>query len=552
MLTKLLIKNYALIEDAEIDFKEGFTVITGETGAGKSILLGALSLILGNRADHSLFKDQSKKCIVEGYFNIKELDLKQLFKSLELDFEETSIIRREISATGKSRIFVNDTPTNLENIKLIGQKLIDIHSQNQSVQINKAGFKFELIDSIAGLKTELKSYQDQYFKLRTLESKLEKLIKSSALTKREGDFLKFQLEEIKSLNYKQGEELELEKEQQILANAEELIQTSNQAANLLLENEESLIQGLQKTKQLLETISNYNPLFKELSLRIGSSCIEVEDIAQEISSFIDDFEFNPNRLELLDDRLAEINRLKNKHIISDADELIELKVSIVNEISSITNADNNIQSLESKIENLKKDCLIKANRISEKRHKVFNRVSNSVNSSLVDLGIYNSNFKIQSERIEKLNEYGIETLDFLFSANKGVEPSKISKTASGGEVSRLMLSLKALLAENMRLPSILFDEIDTGVSGEIANKMGRLLQLMAKKRQVISITHLPQIASKGENHYFVYKLDSSDRTTSNLKELNDLERVEEIAKMLSGKNLTEAAINNAKELIHND
>ncbi len=552
MLSKLIIKNYALIDDVEIDFQNGLTVITGETGAGKSILLGAVALLLGNRADRSMFKDQTKKCIIEGYFRIGSYNLKSFFDSNELDYEGESIIRREINIQGKSRSFINDTPVKLDLVKKLGDSLIDIHSQNQFSLINEPTFQFGFIDSTAGAEKLLNTFQEKNSSYKKALKSLNDLKEKISKDIQEKDYLQFQFDELNELKIKQGEEKELESEQRLLASSEELIQTMNQVNTILSENDQNVIEGINQTNNLLNKISDLNSSLGELSKRINIVAIEIEDIQSEVARFSDDFEFEPERLLLIDDRLNLIQKLKQKHQLTDSDDLISLQIELEAKLTTIDNFDDDLVKLVNQLNKTFSEMAEAADLLGEKRRGVISKIESKISQELKSLEIPNAVFQILLVKSESFNKYGNDSIEFLFSANKGIAPSVVSKTASGGEVSRLMLSLKSFMAEHKNLPTIIFDEIDTGVSGEVANKMGDILASLGGKRQVVSITHLPQIASKGNTHLFVYKEDYQEKTVSKIKRIDGQTRVEEIAKMLSGKTITEASINNALELINNN
>lgn len=552
MLVKLIIKNYALIEDVEINFKQGLTVITGETGAGKSILLGALSLILGNRADRSMFKDQTKKCIIEGHFKLNGYRLDQFFKIHELDFEEETILRREINSQGKSRSFINDTPATLEIVKQLGESLIDIHSQNQSNLINESKFQYDFIDSVSGSEHLFKDYQHKFKTFKASKKNLEDLTLKIQQEVQEKDYLDFQFKELESMQLKAGEEQELEEEHGLLANGEEIITATNQINSLLSEGDFNVLDHLNQISASLNKLSSLNAILSSLSLRINSSLIELGDIHQEISDFSNSFEFDPNRLQFIDERLNLIHRLKQKHLVSNADDLLSIQVELDNRLSNINSFDEKLLELKEILKQAESNLIESSNLLSKSRKKAISIIEEKVSKEVRYIEIPNAVFKIMHQIENNFSPYGVDQFEFLFSANKGIAPSVVSKTASGGEVSRLMLCLKNYLAEHKNLPTILFDEIDTGVSGEVANKMGEILSSLGNQRQVISITHLPQIASKGLNHLYVYKEDGVEKTTSKIKEISGQEKIEEIAKMLSGKNITKASINNALELINNN
>lgn len=549
MLKQLSIQNFALIDELNIQFSEGLSVITGETGAGKSILLGALKLILGERADHSSLKNQSEKCIIEGTFSVANYDLKALFAEADLDYWDETIIRREISPQGKSRSFINDTPTTLEVLKKLGEKLIDIHSQHQSLQINDADFQLNVIDALASNDNLKRTYDLQFDKYLELRNQLKEVEHQAAEAQKEEDYLRFQFEELEALNLQAGESEELEKEQEFLANSEEILRNFSQIDGLLSQGDENALEILKQVKVLMNQSSRFFSDMEDLNQRFQSTLIELEDIAQEISNKAESLEFDPNRQQLVEERLGEIHRLQKKHLLEDAEKLIDLKTDLDHKLLSISDYEVQIEKLRKEFEDAKTALYQSADRLSKSRLNVIHKICKQVEISLKKLGIPHAQFNIEHQLLTEVQQNGRDSFDFLFSANKGMPPQKVAKTASGGEISRLVLSVKALLAEHQQLPTILFDEIDTGVSGEIADQMGSLLSEISTKRQVISITHLPQIAAKGQSHYFVYKSNDEERTKTQMRELSKEERLSEIAKMLSGKNLTEAAVNNAKELL---
>jgi len=550
MLHHLSIQNFALIDQLNIDFDKGLSVITGETGAGKSILLGALRLILGERADHNSLKNSEQKCIIEGTFKVTDYQLQQFFESNDLDYWEETIVRREISPQGKSRNFINDTPTTLEVMKNLGRKLIDIHSQHQSLQINDPAFQLKVIDALAGnyyLKEKYKKAYNTY--TEDLEA-LAHLKNKASEAKKEEDFFKFQFEELSALALKDGEAKELSQEQEQLANSEDILRNFSQMEAMLSEQEGNVIEMMQQLKRLFAENSNYLPDFKELSDRFQSTTIELEDIAQDLSQQASSYEFDPNRQLYVEERLGEIHRLQQKHQLGDAEELLILLDEFDEKLQVISNYDDQIKKLENALFNSEKLVLELAEELQTKRLSVLPQLEKSVVKSLQQLGIPHADFKVEHQESEKVQKSGKDTFQFLFSANKGIPPQQLAKTASGGEVSRLVLSIKSLLASKQKMPTIIFDEIDTGVSGEVADQMGTVLNKLAENMQVISITHLPQIAAKGAAHFFVYKADEGERSTTQIMQLNEKDRLNEIAKMLSGKNLSEAALNNAKELLN--
>lgn len=549
MLKQLSIQNFALIDELNIRFCEGLSVITGETGAGKSILLGALRLILGERADHSSLKNQSEKCIIEGVFSVKSYDLRALFEESDLDYWEETIIRREISPQGKSRNFINDTPTTLEVMKRLGERLIDIHSQHQSLQINDSDFQLNVIDALASNQKLRADYSSTYRKYSNFKKQLNQITQEAAEAQKEEDYLRFQFEELEALNLQPGEVESLEKEQEFLANSEEILRNFSQIDGILSQSEDNAITMLRQVKLLMDQSSRYFDDMEEMNQRYQSSLIELEDIAQEISTKAESLEFDPNRQQLVEERLGEIHRLQKKHLMENAEQLIDYKEELDQKLADLSNFDSQIEKLTKELDQTQSELKQFAQNLSQSRLKVLTTISKRVEESLKKLGIPHAVLSIEHKLLSEAQADGIDQFSFLFSANKGVAPQQVAKTASGGEVSRLVLSIKALLAEHQQLPTILFDEIDTGVSGEVADQMGSLLSDIAQKRQVISITHLPQIAAKGQSHYFVFKSNDGERTKTQMRALSEDERINEIAKMLSGKNLSEAAINNAKELL---
>lgn len=549
MLKHLSIQNFALIDQIEIEFDSGLSVITGETGAGKSILLGALALILGNRADHDSLKDKTRKCIVEGVFDISSYGLKAFFEQEELDYGVKAILRREINPQGKSRNFINDTPTTLEVMKVLGDQLIDIHSQHQSLKINDSVFQLEVLDSLAKNGGTLNKFQLSYSKYKELSQSLEQLMQEAEASKKQEEYLDFQFKELERLSLNENEIEGLEEEQERFANSEEIIGNLNQLMNGLSQGEANVVDSLTQLKQLLSQTSNYDSSLKESSDRLNSLYIDLQDIAATIESKAEGFQYDPERHQLVEERLGEIHRLQLKHQLATAEELLPLKIAIENQLVAISNVDQQIASLKKEQESYRIELNELASQLSVKRIEASKMLIDEVQKTAQELGMPYAQLEVNHSQRESFNQFGLDNFDFLFSANKGMKPQQISKTASGGEISRLMLAIKRLLAEYKQLPTILFDEIDTGVSGELANQMGIILNEIATQRQVISITHLPQLAAKGKSHFYVYKQEEGERSTSQMKLLTKEERVEEIAKMLSGSKLSEAARINAKELL---
>ena len=549
MLQQLSIKNYALIEESTIHFPEGYVVITGETGAGKSILLGALGLVLGNRADSDALFDKTKKCVVEALFNVSNLQLEELFATHDIDFENETCIRREINADGKSRAFVNDTPVTLAVLKELSERLIDVHSQHQTLMLNKHAFQFKLIDAFAQLKQPLINYSEDFSKYQTVKKQLSELKAKEAQLKKEQDFLQFQLDELEQFSPKEDELGELEKESEVLENAESIKQQLSTISELINGDHENVISKLNLLKPVLTQLSRYGENYNELNKRLNEVYIELKDIASESSSLCDDVTADPERLQIVNERLDNYNRLLKKHSVTNEKELIALWREMEEKISVIQSFDDDVERMEKEMNALHKKLVAQAKTLSDQRKKIIPEIEHNVSAMLEQLSMPNAKFKIELKEKSELGILGKDEINFLFSANKGSEFKDIEKVASGGELSRLMLCIKSLAAQKTALPVIIFDEIDTGVSGDVADKIGSILQAMGKNRQVISITHLPQIASKGTSHLFVYKEDHPTKTISKIKQLKNEERILEIAKMLSSGNPGEAAINNAKELL---
>ncbi len=550
MLQHLRIQNFALIEETEVHLNNGLTVITGETGAGKSILLGALGLTLGNRADVSSLHDKTKKCIIEAQFNIKEYNLKSFFESNELDFEEVTTIRREITSEGKSRAFINDTPTTLSVLKELGERLIDIHSQHETLLLKETNFQFELVDAFAQTTHLFADYKKQFSALQKAKKQLEELTAQEIQAKKELDYFQFQFNELEEANLKIGEQQQLEEESETLENAE-FIKSSLVKSSLAINGgDENIVSALALVKQQLHSVSKFGKQFNELFERINSVSIELKELSKDIDACEEDVVYDNTRLEEVNSQLDKLNRLLKKHGVNNEEELLAIKTDIEAKLQQFSSLEVAIEKTQKEITALEKQCKALAKDLSDKRQKSTTGIEQNIKTMLTSLSMANAQFKIELKPLEVLSINGQDAISFLFTANKGAEFKELHKTASGGELSRLMLCLKALLAERTALPTIIFDEIDTGVSGDVADKIGNILFAMGKTMQVITITHLPQMASKGGNHLFVYKSDSKDKTTSSIKALNKEERIAEIAKMLSTGTPTETALKNAKELLN--
>ena len=550
MLQHLRIQNFALIEETEVHLKNGLTVITGETGAGKSILLGALGLTLGNRADVSSLHDKAKKCIIEAQFNIKEYNLKSYFESHELDFEEVTTIRREITPEGKSRAFINDTPTTLSVLKVLGDLLIDIHSQHETLLLKETNFQFELVDAFAQTSNLFSDYKKQFSALQKLKKQLEALTAEELKAKKELDYFQFQFSELDEACIKIGVQQQLEEESETLENAEFIKGSLVKSSTAINGGDENIVSALAIVKQQLQSVSKFGKQFNELFERINSVSIELKELSKDIDACEEDVVYDNTRLEEVNVQLDKLNRLLKKHGVNSEEELLMIKNDIENKLQQFSSLETSIEKTQKEILVLENQCKVLAKDLSDKRQKSTTGIEQSIKTMLTSLSMTNAQFKIELKPLDLLSINGQDSISFLFTANKGAEFKELHKTASGGELSRLMLCLKALLAERTALPTIIFDEIDTGVSGDVADKIGNILFAMGKTMQVITITHLPQMASKGGNHLFVYKSDSKDKTTSSIKALNKEERIAEIAKMLSTGTPTETALKNAKELLN--
>ena len=550
MLQNLRIQNFALIEETEVRLNQGLTVITGETGAGKSILLGALGLTLGNRADVSSLHDKTKKCIIEAQFNIKAYNLKSFFENNELDFEEVTSIRREITPEGKSRAFINDTPTTLSVLKELGDQLIDIHSQHETLLLKETNFQFELVDAFAQTTQLFADYKKQFSQLTKLKKQLEELTAQELQAKKELDYFQFQFNELEEAAIKVGVQQQLEEESETLENAEFIKGNLSKSSLAINGGDENIVSALALVKQQLQSVSKFGKQFNELFERVNSVSIELKELAKDIDACEEDVVYDNVRLEEVNTQLDKLNRLLKKHGVNTEEELLAIKDEIETELQQFSSLELSIEKTNKEIVALEKQCKTLAKDLSDKRQKSTAGIEQNIKTMLTSLSMANAQFKIDLKPLDSLTSNGLDAISFLFTANKGADFKELHKTASGGELSRLMLCLKALLAERTALPTIIFDEIDTGVSGDVADKIGNILFAMGKTMQVITITHLPQMASKGSNHLFVYKSDSKDKTTSSIKQLNKDERIAEIAKMLSTGTPTETALKNAKELLN--
>ena len=550
MLTGLSIKNYALIDQLQVNFNDGFTIITGETGAGKSILLGGLSLILGKRADLSSLRDTEKKCIIEATFDISNYNLKSLFIAEDLDYEAQTIIRREILPSGKSRAFVNDSPVKLNSLQLLGEKLIDIHSQHETLQLTDDNFQFQVIDALAETSENLVTYKEYLKTYKSLQKELKQLQQFQAEAIKEHDYNSFLLNELVSANLKPDELAELEEEFEVLSNVESIQEKLESVNQLLSEEQIGVLTNLREVKNTMQKLALISANYKDLSERVNSALIELDDVATEVEGFQTELDVNPKRLEEVEGKLSAINNLMQKHIVQTIPELIEIREQLAQKVEATENVDKDILNKEKEIKAVVKQLDSEAAIITKKRNEAIPKLITQLEEILSQLGMPNAQFKITLNKSEIFLFNGKDELDFLFSANKGGQFNTLKKAASGGELSRIMLAIKSILSKYIKLPSIIFDEIDTGVSGEISNKMAEIMSQMSQKMQVFSITHLPQIAAKGNTHFKVYKQDIDNVTTSNLVKLEYDERVVELAQMLGGAALSESAIAHAKQLLN--
>ena len=552
MLKRLAISNYALIDNLDISFSNTLNILTGETGAGKSIILGALSLILGQRAEGKYFFNQQKKCVIEGTFLVKSFHLNDFFKENDLDYEQETVLRREISSDGKSRAFINDTPVNLATLKKLGEQLIDIHSQHATLEINNEDFQLLVIDTIADNRAILENYNSTYKGYRQAQTKLKELISQSEQSKSDLDYFRFQFDELEKANLSEDEQAQLEQEQDALTHAEEIKRSLILAIGILNEQDSAVITKLKEAATNLGNAERYNPEIKDLHERLNSSLIEVKDILTEIERIEQHSSVDESRLEEVNQRLDLLYTLQKKHRVSSNLELITLRNQLTDKLNSILFADEDIEKLRRELDDIYLKLLDFSEQVHQSRMASIPHVEQTVKTTLHEVGMPNAVLQISNERLPegKFELNGTDQIKFLFTANKGQVPLPMSKVASGGELSRLMLSIKSLIAVHTALPTIIFDEIDTGISGEVALKVGSIMEKLSENMQVIAITHLPQIAARGNAHYTVYKDEHSDTTHTNIRQISSDERVMELAKMLSGNNPGESAILNARELLN--
>lgn len=551
MLTKLSVSNYAIINQLSVEFTNGLNTVTGETGAGKSIILGALGLILGNRADLSVLKDKSEKCVVEGIFEIGNYKLEKFFVKNDLDFDTQTILRREITPTGKSRAFINDTPVNLKVLKNLGLKLIDIHSQHQNLELSNQQFQLNLLDSVAGNHQLLNKYKIQHTNFLSLKKELKSLFEKAENANADLDYFQFQFNQLDEAKLQENEQDELEQELEQLTHAEEIKAAFVKVKQLFEDEQFSVIQNIKDCQKELEKIKNYVAEAPQLAERIQSSLFELKDILEETERIADDIEHDPKRIEWVNDRLNLIYSLQQKHHVSTVMELIELKNYFDEKINTVVAYEAEIEKLNRSLLEQEKHLKEISEKLTHKRTQVFSKIQKSVLADLNQLGMPKSKFIIEHENTHDYTANGCDSVSILFSANTDAEANEISKIASGGEMSRLMLAIKNLLRSSKALPTVIFDEIDSGVSGEIALKMGNIIKSFSTSTQIINITHLPQIAAKGDSHFQVYKLEEKGKTFTSIKKLSNKERIEELAKMVGGDNFTDSNKKSAEELLKN-
>ncbi len=551
MIRKLLITNYILIDKVEIDFTEGFNVITGETGAGKSILIGALSLLSGQRADTNTLRDSEKKCVIEADIELFNEALKPLFDSLDLEFDKHSILRREILPSGKSRAFINDTPVNLKVLDLCSKALFDIHSQHQNALIKDEEFRLSVVDLLADNENIRNKYQEYLESYTRLKKQIEKLKSEHQKQQDEQEFLQFHFEQLDKANLKKGELETLESELSELSHAEEIKQALSGGFYLLSESEQSVISQLLSVENELEKIANYFPKAEAFKERIRSNIIDLQDLAPEIESSSEDVEYNPERIDFINERIQTIVDLQRKHQVDSEEELMAIKDKLDQQLQRFSNFDFDLKEQESALNKVYRQLKEITQTLTESRKSVFTQIEKNVSETLKDMGMPKAIFKVKHHFLNDFESTGLDQIIFAFSANKGVDVDDISKIASGGERSRLMLAIKTMLSRNAMVSTLILDEVDTGVSGEVAGKMGELMKQISKDRQLIVITHLPQIAAKANHHFKVKKEDENrDKTQSTVVKLSDNERVDEIASLLSGEHITESAKANAKDLLN--
>jgi DNA repair protein RecN (Recombination protein N) len=549
MLQHLEISHYALIERLDIDIHKGFSVITGETGAGKSIIMGALSLVLGNRADTRVIQEGAKKCVVEATFDVSAYGLEAIFDLLEIDYENECIIRREVNRSGKSRSFVNDTPIKLVDLKQITAHLIDIHSQHANLLLGESNFQLQVVDTIAQSKEELLAYKKVYKAYKVSEKALNELRERACTQRADLDYAQYQYDQLADAELKSGEQKQMEQELSMLNHAEEIKSNLQHVLSIFQDDEYGSLGQLREASGALDKVSEYLEALPDLAKRTESMRIELEDICCELENVFDTAEYDPSRKQQIEERLNLIYSLEQKHQVETIDALLELQNQYEQQLLRIEGFDAELEKLEKELQENRNNCKTQAEKLSQKRHQVSTEIEQSMEEKLVFLGMKNAQFKVDISTNSEFTPSGCDHVEFLFTANKKAQAQAITAIASGGEMARVMLTLKSLLVKRQDMPTIIFDEIDTGVSGDVAQRMGKVMQQMSQNMQVITISHLPQIAAQGEHHFKVYKEDTPENTITHLVPLNKAQRIEELAEMLSGKPPTPAACMNAQELI---
>lgn len=550
MLKSLSISNYALIDQLHLQPSKGLSMITGETGAGKSIMLGAVGLLLGNRSDTKVLLHEDKKCVVEGVFEIGEYGLRDFFEQVELDYDDTCIIRREISPGGKSRSFVNDTPVLLDSLKVLGAKLMDVHSQHDTLQLGEGSYQLSLVDAFALTKAELGAFQKNYKAYRSAKSNFETLRQKALELQKEADFNQFQLDELSSLSLVAGEQEELESTQEVLENAEEIKLKINEMLALFQEEQFGVIQGMSQIQHGMQSLERLAHKFSELKERFQSVLIEVKDLADTLADEESKVEIDFAKLDQIRERLSRIYQLQKKHGVSSVEDLMRIESELADKVFQFQNLDESLSKAEKELKDCQDMMLRSGELLTQKRKSCFPAFEKELQSLLSGLGMENARIQLEHKPIPPTHS-GLDEVELLFSANKGGVPQPLKRVASGGEFSRLLFAIKYLMADKMALPTLIFDEIDTGISGEVALQMVRMMKEIATRHQVICITHLPQVAAKGDLHYFVYKDNTSDKTVSKIKLLSQEERISELAKMIAGANPSASAVESAKELLLN-
>ena len=549
MLNTLSIKNYALIDDLKVDFPKGFIIITGETGSGKSIMLDALSLVLGKRADMSALRNKDEKCVIEAEFSLQNYEFQSLFNELEIDYDPQTIIRREILPSGKSRAFVNDSPVTLDVLSRLGEVLVDIHSQHQTLSLSDTAFQFEIIDAMAENKSLLEEYQRLLVLLKNEQKKLQELIDFQQTANKEYDYNLHQLKELKSVTLGEGILEELEESYEEASNIEEIKESVAESLYLLNDENIGILNNLRELRRAFSNLTEYKQQYRELYERIDSAFLDLEDLSRDVSDIDENIETDPENLEEISKQLNKIYSLQQKHKVTTVEELMSIQERLEKAVSKTESADFDLKEQQELVAKQQEETSKKATELHKTREKVIPTLTKQLENFMHELGMPNGRFDIKLTSTSHFFNNGNDELSFLFSANKGGDFGPLKKVASGGELSRIMLAIKAIMAAHTALPTIMFDEIDTGVSGEISQKMGDIMKQMSKNRQVFAITHLPQIAAKGAYHFKVFKEDITGKTTTHLKMLTEQERISELSEMLEGKNSGESARNHAIELL---